>query len=125
MRQVFQDVVAGAREAVQDMIEPERWTVTLFVAPRNEGYRLLVRFETERLNTAIPGSIEAQPSPRVAARNWVGSYLAAVARVRGVPGRRPIDHDEQDGTGAASGTPAGRSAGGRWWRWGVAPFSLT
>ncbi len=97
------------------MIEPERWTVTVFVAPGHLGYRLLVTFDGERLMLGMPGSVDAQPSPRVAGRNWVGSVLADEARKRGVPGRRTIDDDEQEG-GIASGTRPGAAPGGRWWR---------
>jgi hypothetical protein len=116
MRKVFQSVVGGAQEAVQDMIEPERWTVTVFVAPGHLGYRLLVTFDGERLMLGMPGSVDAQPSPRVAGRNWVGSVLASEAKRRGVPGRRTIDDDEQEEGGAASGTRPGAAPGGRWWR---------
>jgi hypothetical protein len=116
MRKVFQSVEGGAQEAVQDMIEPERWTVTVFAAPGHLGYRLLVTFDGERLMLGMPGSVDAQPSPRVAGRNWVGSVLANEARRRGVPGRRTIPDDEQEGEGAASGTRPGAAPGGRWWR---------
>lgn len=86
----LEEVVAGATEAVQDMLESEKWTVTVFVAPRGEGYRLLVRFNGERLKMGMPGSVGAEPSPRLAARNWVGRYLDSVARKRGQPGRRTL-----------------------------------
>jgi hypothetical protein len=125
MRRVFKDVRGGAEEAVQDMIEPDRWAVTVFVAPGHLGYRLLVTFDGERLKAGIPGSVDAQPSPRVAVRNWVGTFLANEAKKRGVAGRRTIDNYEREGKGAApSGTSPGQAAGGRRWRWGAAPFRL-
>jgi hypothetical protein len=105
------EVVAGAEEAVQDMMEPERWTVTVFVARGHLGYRLLVTFGGERLISGMPGSVDVQPSPRVAGRNWVGSFLANEAKKRGVPGRRTIDDDEQNRDGPPSGTGSLRHSG--------------
>jgi hypothetical protein len=93
MGQPFDEVVAGAHEAVQDMIEPEKWAVTLRMVPGDEGYRLLVTFNGERLKTVVPGRLDSAPSPRVAVRNWVGHYLDSVVRDRGVSGRRTLDDE--------------------------------
>ncbi len=90
----FNEVVAGAREALQDMVDPARWTVAVFVAREDGGYRLLVTYGGEWLRTLLPWSVDAAPSPRVAARNLVGSFLDSVAKERGQAGRRPIYEDE-------------------------------
>jgi hypothetical protein len=89
----FKEVAAGAREALEDMTDPASWTV-VFVAREDRGYRLLVAYRGEWLRTLIRGSVDVAPSPRVAARNLVGSFLDGVAREHGQPGRRPIYEDE-------------------------------
>jgi hypothetical protein len=89
----FKEVAAGAREALEDMIDPASWTV-VFVAREDRGYRLLVAYRGEWLRTLIRGSVDVAPNPRVAARNLVGSFLDGVAKEHGQAGRRPIYEDE-------------------------------